>query len=297
MAKKIKYRQKVSDIEIDFMRKHVDDMTDKQIANELKGSVSWVRKVRKENNIKKQRTKEDIMAGLKSGDMRVINEKMEDGDLTVINDIVTSGMDKDLLQRQFETLFKNSGQYRLLKEIFTADELEYYLKEFSMHITEIRAMGETINASEMRALDTLIQTRIRMNRLVLDEKSTRLEIDECKREKLLAEEDKKCLLDARIFQLTKSCENVNRDWTSLNKQSLDIQKILDVTREERVKRHDSSKEGILQLVATMQDRKKRDRLESQAAAYKESTKRLADKWKKTGYMLDHENIEEITKGD
>lgn len=296
--RKRKYRSKATQEDVMYIRNHSTTKTDQEIADDLGGSIQWVRKIRTKYGITKVPTPEQKKGGIKQKDIDDRNKRIARGDLTAFDDIrdISRLKDNDL-REYFESLFKNSSQYNLLTRMYTPEEIEYYLQEFSMHTTEIRKIGESINPQELRSLDTLIQTRIRMARLVADERDKKKLIEKIIKENGALTEDRVTDEIARnnIFMLKKDIEKVNKEWSELSTIATKSEQTLDITRQERVKRMSDAETGILRIIVEMQDRTKRERLERQAAKVEISTKKLNDKWKTMICKDDEEPLVETNK--
>jgi hypothetical protein len=255
----------------------------------LGGSVPWIRKIRKKYGINKTTTQEQKDSGVTK---EVIRGKIELGDKTLIDDIANDRIKENDLKTLFESLFKNTMQYKTLEDIYTSDEVKYYLEEFSTHITEIKKLGETINAAELRDLDILIQTRIRMNRVVREEKEAKDRLQELSRlisDESIAQDIKTSFL-LEASELNEKTKQVSKDWRELNAQALALSKTLDVTRQERVKRINDSEGGILKIISTMRDKTKKDRLDKQASMLKFSSDKVEKEWRELGFITDKETI-------
>jgi len=284
-------RKPASQEEIKYILTMYKDKTDAELAADLQGSVAWIRKIRKQYGISKVITEEQKEAGVTNA---VIRGKLELGDKTLIDDIANDRIKDDDLKTLFESLFKNTMQYKILEDIYTKDEVKYYLEEFSTHITEIKKLGETINAAELRDLDNLIQTRIRMNRLVKEEKEARdrlIELASVFSSTEISSEEKTLFIMEK-GSLEEKCNKISREWRELNTQALSIAKTLDVTRQERVKRMNDSENGVLKIIRTMQDKTKRERLEKQASMLKFSANKVQKEWENLGFLIDGANQEE-----
>ena len=295
---KRKYRPMATQEDVMYLRNYASTKSDKELAEDLGGSIQWVRKIRHKYGIKKTVTVEEKKKGIKQKDIDEKNRRLAKGDLTAFDDVkdVASLID-NVLREYFENLFKNSSQYKMLTRMYTPDEIEYYLQEFSMHTTEIRKVGESINPQELRSLDTLIQTRIRMARLVADERDKKNLIEKIIKENGALTEDRVTDEIARnnIFMLKKDIEKVNKEWSELSVIATKSEQTLDITRQERVKRMSDAETGILRIIVEMQDKTKRERLEKQAAKVEISTKKLNDKWKKMICKDDEEPFIETNK--
>lgn len=289
--KKTHSRKKiVTQEDIDFIRKNASKMKDKEMAEAISCSISLIRKVRKDLGIRKNSTS-------KNEDIKEINEKIEKADMTVINDIDFKGKDEDKIRVHFEALFKNSAQYGMIKKMYTADEVEYYLQELSAHISDVKSMGETINSSELRSLDQLIQNKIRMNRLVSDETNIKKCIDlilaPVRWDETKLEEEE----TSKIFMFRKNIEKTNKDWKDLNDTSIKLSQILDVTRQERVKRSAAGENGILKIVKDMQEKTKREVVERQSAMIDKAVKNLEDEWREVEHIIDDSNIDKVNQDE
>ena len=272
--------------DIDYIRKHSSSKKDKEIAENLNCSIHTIRKVRRDLGIRKNKTE-------KNEDIKEINEKIDKSDMTVVNDMDFRNKTEDKIRIHFEALFKNSAQYGMIKKMYTSEEVEYYLQELSAHISDVKSMGETINSSELRSLDQLIQNKIRMNRLVEEETNIKKCIDMLLRpvrwdETKLEEEE-----TAKIFMFRKNTEKTSRDWKDLNDTSIKLSQMLDVTRQERVKRSAAGENGILKIVNDLKDKKKRDVVEQQAAMIEQSVKNLEKEWREVEHIIDDSNIDKV----
>ena len=281
-----KKRKEVTPEDVDYIRKYSQSKKDKEIAEVLGFSVALIRKVRNDLGIRKNNT-------AKNEDIKEINEKVDRSDMTVVNDIDMHGKSEDKIKAHFEALFKNSIQYQMLKEMYTGMEVEYYLQELSAHISDVKSMGETINASELRSLDQLIQNKVRMNRLVKEETNIKICIEGIVKrvrydETKLEEEE-----TSKVFMFRKNIEKSNKDWKDLNETSIKLSQMLDVTRQERVKRSAAGENGILKIVKDLQDKTKREVVEKQSAMIEKSVNNLEKEWKEIKHIINDENIDEV----
>jgi len=282
--------------DIMYMRTYINNKTDRELAEDLGGSVSWVRKIRRQYGIKKTVTSAQKKMGVKQKDIDEKNERLANGDLTAFDDVEATNLTDSDLRTYFENLFKNSSQYKMLQRMYTKEEIDFYLQEFSMHTTEIKKIGESISPQELRSLDTLIQARIRMMRLASEERDKRKMIENMVKEDGVLTEDKVSdEMRSKIFVVKKDLEKVNKEWSELSIIATKMEQTLDITRQERVKRMSDAETGILRIIVDMQDKSKRQRLEKQAAKVELSTKKLNDRWKKAICAEDNEPLIETNR--
>lgn len=260
--------------------------TDKEIAEHLGCSIPYVRKIRKKHNIVK---------GSKPVDVEKIAQKeikkgIQAG-ITAIDDVPTKNLKLSQIKEIHKHLYKNSNQYKELEEMFSENEIEYYLEEFSAMIAEVKQQGGSLTTSEMRNLDMFIQLTIRRNRLLKEEKVVKNAIDKifqnCDGNILDMEDDDK----STLFQLQNSIKDVNRNLKEITEQSIKVQTALDMTRQERVKRMADSQQGVLKIIQTMQDDAERSRIERQASLMEKSMKKVREEWEDEGLIFSVESLE------
>jgi len=287
-------RGKATQEEINFIRAYStgeNALTDEEMAKQLGGSVPWVRKIRREHKIsksgasRKRTTKEKTVA-----------HRIEDGDKTVVNDLSKVGIDEDRsIRKIFGDLFKNSSQYNLLKEMYTAKEIEYYLEEFSSLVAEIRSQGGTLSTSEFRNLDQWIQLTIRRNRLAVQEKNAheaiRVALSPFDGNINEADEETRAI----VFTLQASIKDIPRNIKDITDQAIKIQSELEMTRKERLKRMSDSERGVLNIIKTMQDEEKRAKVDRQAAMLEEAQKKIKSEWEKEGLIISAASKEEANE--
>jgi len=284
-------KSKTTKEEISFIKAYSSGpnaLTDQEIAKQLGGSVSWVRKVRREHKISKSGASRK-----KTTDEKTIASRIDDGDKRVVNDLTRIGVDDDKSVKSiFGDLFKNTGHYALLKDMYTDKELEYYLEEFTTLVAEIKAQGGTLTSSEFRNLDQWIQLAIRKNRLAVQEKNALDAIRVCLEpfDGNINQADEETR--ATIYQLQASIKDVPRNIKDITDQAIRIQGELEMTRKERLKRMSDSEKGVLNIIRTMQDEEKRAKVDRQAAMLLEARKKIEKEWSEQGLILTGNKKEE-----
>ena len=280
-------RNPITEEELAFIRTYStgpNKMKDKEIAEALGGSVAWVRKQRQKHGISKNdKTNQKKLE-------QNIAQRIDNGDINAINDIKVTAEDK--IKDIFKNLFKNTVHYEMLQNMFSKEEIRYYLEEFSALVSEVKSQGGTLTSSEFRNLDQWIQLSIRRNRLLSEEKRVKDMID-----RLLAPVDGD-LSEAedetrtQVFTLQTTIRDVSRNLKDITEQSIKVQSELEMTRKERLKRMTDSEKGILNIIQTMQDDQKRAQIDRQAAMLAEAQKKIEKSWKKDGLIVTSETKEE-----
>ena len=147
-------------------------------------------------------------------------------------------------KKRFFKDFQNSQQYEILQRLYTKEELDFYFEEYWTHIKEIHSSGEELTAAEKRALDNLIQTKIRINRFLVEEKQAIERINNTTNPDEVKE------LQTKIDKISKNIKDLQDLYIS-------IQKTLELTKQERSKKRSSTKVNILTILKEMKNDKLR----------------------------------------
>jgi len=284
---KAERRHNTTQADINFIRDHVDTMTDGDMAKILRGSVSWVRLTRRNHNIRKN--KKSVRPHDKK--LSKIEKRLKYGDKTAVNDILDGPSSEEGLRILFEQMFQNSQHHAMLKKMYTPEELKYYLEEFSTLFSEVKRQGGSLTSSEFRNLDSFIQSNIRKMRLVIDEKETkdtiRRILEPFDGDESVASEEARAI----IFTLRQQIKDVNRHYKDLNEQSIKTQEALDMVRKERLKRMTDQENGILKTIQYMQDKEKRKKISEHASYLEMAKSKVEREWKDAGIIYTGEPSE------
>ena len=145
-------------------------------------------------------------------------------------------------KKDFYKNFQNSQQFRILEQLYDDDELKFYFEEYWVHVKELHKAGEELTAAEKRALDNLIQTKIRLNRYLNNE---RILMDELIK---ATDAEEKKEIQAKLDRTAKSIKDMQDLYIS-------IQKTLELTKQARTKKRQSTKINILSLLEEMKEDK------------------------------------------
>jgi len=190
----------------------------------------------------------------------------------------------DLYKRKYIEAFKNSKQYAILCESYTDDEIDYYLEEFIVHLYEVEEQGSILTSSEKRALDQLIQTQIAINRFAKREK----DVQEAIKKEQNGNNDSQILA-----ALMSNLEFVSKELRNLRDTFIDLQKSLELTRQERSKKKSDAKINVLTLLEEIKDEKTKLGLAYWIGLSEKAMMSVLRRWRKDSVLLDEVPKREI----
>jgi len=180
--------------------------------------------------------------------------------------------EKELARQRYFRHFKNSKQYETLLKIYTTEEIDYYMEEYWNYIAEIEADGDILHASEQRALDSLIQTKIRINRFALQETKLLKVIE--------TSNDPQEIAEAR-----NKLEKISKELKGMQAIYLDIHKSLEMTRQERSKKNINTRINIFTILDELKDAKLKKAIGYWCALSEQSMKKILSEWRQQDILV------------
>lgn len=155
-------RDRITDFELEYIRKNCFTKSDEQIAKELDRNLQSVIKYRKKIGVYKGPT----------GKIQTIDK----------NNYTLQQVGKKMSEKQkiefFRTEMINSSFYANLKEQFTQREIDFYLEEWGSLCLQF----EDVLSTEKRQIDQYIKAFIISNRILRNIQTTEIEIDKLTKE-------------------------------------------------------------------------------------------------------------------
>ena len=262
-----------------FIEENWQNMTDKEIGAYLGRPSDTVQKFRLRQGFVKN--------------TGALIEKMEGDNLkdasTVLDEIDRyKNLDPSQYRQVYEQEFRNTHQYKILEEMLDANEIDYYMQEFIQHIIEVKQQGGTLTTSEYRALDAIIHIQIRRIRLATHERRTLNLINTLNTRAIeLTDRERQQLL-----QLNLDLSGITKEIKLLNDQFIDMQKSLNMTRQERLKRMSDQDISIMSLIEEIMNDKRNESISAYSDAMQKAKQKTRQNWVEEGILRTVEKDDE-----
>lgn len=246
-------------------RKYIQDnwmnQSDEVIGKHLGRNSQTVEKYRKKRGWFKTNNKPQINIAGSSPDDKLLNDEL--------NRHSKVSADKKFLY--WIESFKLTPTFRTIKDTMMDSDLEFFIEQWALYHVQL----EDMTASEEDTLELLITLRLRLNnnqralkQLQLQELDFQKEIDRLENSTIDVEHTEQNQLRAMIISNNKLQLELNKEYRELTDRYNDMQKLLNVTREQREQKQQVGGDTFLSLIRQFTDADRR----REAGKYNELTK-------------------------
>lgn len=254
-------RGRLSLQDMDFIRRHMAEMSIDELAKELDRDVASIQKFLVRDSIKPIKAI-DTTKPINQ------NEKMQE------------------MVIQYE--LRNRPEWQQLKEEFSEDELKFFEARYGRLMKQFRER-EDIPCTEETQVLLLIKFEILMSRNLRDRKRANIDIEQLEnlvektyskyKNKEMENETKSLLLniEQQLASNRAAQQSKTLEYIKLEEKHQGLMKDLKATREQRVKNIESSKHTYIGLIKMLQEREAMDREGRQVELMKMATKKEMDR--------------------
>ena len=248
-----------TDSEKDYIRTNYVEMAPAKMAATLKRSGYAIRSFMKKEKLTRPNGRQNISTLVTQNKEDVLKEFNE-----ARNSVI-----------RLETQIRSSGDFREIQTILTQEEQDFYVHKYAEYLSQ----DETLLPAEKSQLSDLLITRIKVNRLLLQEKT----VNDLLQQKGLELEDRAKLM-MQLDKLTDSQKDLLELIQTMHKS-------LKMTRAQRLKNINDNRDiNLVKIIKQLQDRQNRELSGRWGALIDKAKEARLERWKEKGFLQESEEV-------